>query len=124
MKFVYYCFFLVVLFPLSCSWPRVGITPAVCLQDDIMPADKKGEFLRSGGGELQRTLDFHVCSQSDAFVPAISGLFYGNVAGKRIPAGRNLILVPSQVQRSSTSAADFVSAYISEKNHLAYSCHC
>jgi len=94
------------------------------LQDDIIPADKKGEFLRSGGVELQRALDFHVCSQSDAFVPAIPGLFYGNVAGKRIPAGRNQILVPSQVQSSSTSAADFVSNYISEKNHWAYSCHC
>lgn len=94
------------------------------MQDDIIPAEKKGEFLKSGNGELEKALDFHVCSESDVFVPAISGLFYGNVAGRRIASGRTQILVPAQVFGSSALASDFLSTYISKKNHAAYSCYC
>lgn len=96
--------------------------PKTYTKDDVIPAEKKGQFLRSGGGELERALDLHVCSQSDVFVPAISNLFYGHIAGKRIPSGRTQIVVPYEVQ--SSSASDFVSTYISKKNHMAYSCYC
>ncbi|KAJ6819675.1 uncharacterized protein M6B38_400710 [Iris pallida] len=101
------------------------VFPKTYTKDDIIPADKKGKFLESGGGELERALDFHVCTRSDAFVPAISGLFYGNVAGRRIVSGRTQILDPARDSgSSSTSASDLVSRYVSERNHLAYSCHC
>lgn len=104
--------------------PLKKIFPKTYTKDDIIPADKKDEFLRSESSELERALDFHICSHSDVFVPAISGLFYGNVAGKRIAFGRTQILVPSQVPGSSTRASDFISAYVTKKNHLAYSCYC
>ncbi|XP_020083157.1 uncharacterized protein LOC109706623 [Ananas comosus] len=98
--------------------------PKTYTKDDIIPAEKKGEFLKSGSAELEKALDFHVCSESDMFIPAISGLFYGNVAGRRIASGRTQILVPSQVFGSSALASDFLSTYISKKNHVAYSCYC
>uniref|UniRef100_A0A6I9RJC4 O-fucosyltransferase family protein n=1 Tax=Elaeis guineensis var. tenera TaxID=51953 RepID=A0A6I9RJC4_ELAGV len=100
------------------------IFPKTYTKDDIIPADKKGAFLRSQSSELEKALDFHICSHSDVFVPAISGLFYGNVAGKRIASGRTQILVPSQVRASSAPASNFISAYVTKKNHLAYSCYC
>lgn len=100
------------------------IFPKTYTKDDIIPVDKKGEFLRSQSSELERALDFHICSHSDVFVPAISGLFYGNVAGKRIASGRTQILVPSKVPASSAPASNFISAYVTKKNHLAYSCYC
>lgn len=88
-----------------------------------MAADKKGKFLDSGSTDFEKLLDFYICSQSDVFVPAISGLFYANVAGKRIASGRTQILVPAKVT-SSSSVTDFVSPFVSKKNHLAYTCFC
>ncbi|VAI19258.1 unnamed protein product [Triticum turgidum subsp. durum] len=93
-------------------------------KDDIMPAEKKGEFLNSGDSDLARALDLEVCSQTDVFVPAIPGMFYGNVAGKRIAAGLTQILVPAPVVGGSAQASDFVSTYITKKSHFAYSCYC
>ncbi|XP_072977159.1 protein MANNAN SYNTHESIS-RELATED 1-like [Typha angustifolia] len=98
--------------------------PKTYTKDDIIPADKNSEFLKSGSGELAKALDFHICSESDVFVPAVSSLFYGNVAGKRITSGRTQILFPSEVIGSSASVADFISTYVLKKNHIAYSCHC
>lgn len=102
--------------------PLKDIFPKTYTKEDIVPADKKTEFLNSENSELEKTLDFYICSQSDVFVPAISGLFYANVAGKRIASGKNQILVPAQIPGSSASADDFVSLYVSKKNHLAYNC--
>ncbi|TVU10106.1 hypothetical protein EJB05_43614 [Eragrostis curvula] len=92
------------------------------INDDIMPAENKGEFLKSSNADLARALDLEICSQSDVFVPAIAGLFYGHVTGKRIPSGRTQILVPAP--GSSASARDFISTYVSQKSHLAYKCYC
>lgn len=108
-----------------CHQFEVHLLELNLLQDDLVPAEKKAHFLQSGGAELQRALDFQICSKSDVFVPAIAGLFYGNVAGKRIASGRTQILVPSQVPSSSPIASsNFISTYVSKKNHLAYSCFC
>lgn len=87
------------------------------VQEAIMPADKKRKFLDS---ELEKVIDFYVSAESDVFVPAISGLFYANVVGKRIGSGKTRILVPA----SSASASNFLSPYVSNKNHFAYSCYC
>lgn len=88
-----------------------------------MPVDKKEKYLNSETTEFEKVIDYYICSQSDIFVPAISGLFYANVAGKRIASGRTQILVPVNVP-GSASAPDFISPYVSKKNHLAYSCFC
>lgn len=98
--------------------------PNTYTKDDIMPAEKKGEFLNSGDSDLARALDLEICSQSDVFVPAIPGMFYGNVAGRRIASGLTQILVPAPVAGASAQASDFVSAYITKKSHFAYSCYC
>ncbi|KAK1316351.1 Uncharacterized protein QJS10_CPA05g02399 [Acorus calamus] len=104
--------------------PLKALFPKTYTKEDIILAEKKQKFLQSGNSDLEKSLDFHICSQSDAFVPAISGLFYGNVAGRRIAFGKTQILVPKQVNSNSASASDFVSTYVTQKNHMAYSCYC
>ncbi|KAG8057265.1 hypothetical protein GUJ93_ZPchr0002g24623 [Zizania palustris] len=98
--------------------------PNTYTKDDIMPADNKGEFLKSGDSYLARALDLKICSQSDVFIPAIPGLFYGHVTGKRIASGLTHIIVPAPVSSTSALASEFVSTYVSKKSHLAYSCYC
>ncbi|MED6216130.1 hypothetical protein PIB30_004614 [Stylosanthes scabra] len=98
--------------------------PKTYTKEAIMPADKKTKFLDSQDSELEKVIDFYISSQSDVFVPAISGLLYANVAGKRIGAGKTQILVPADIQDSSASASNFLSPYVSKKNHFAYSCYC
>ncbi|KAJ6349754.1 hypothetical protein OIU78_006038 [Salix suchowensis] len=56
------------------------IFPKTYTKESIMPADKKAKFLKSEDSEFEKVIDFYICSQSDVFVPAISGLFYANVA--------------------------------------------
>lgn len=89
-----------------------------------MPVDKRAEFLNSETSEFEKVIDFYISSESDVFVPAISGLFYANVAGRRIASGRSQILVPADITDSSASSEDFISHYVSKKNHFAYSCFC
>ncbi|XP_030470932.1 protein MANNAN SYNTHESIS-RELATED 2 [Syzygium oleosum] len=98
--------------------------PKTYTKDGIMPVDKKSKFLDSEESEYEKVIDYYICSQSDIFVPAISGLFYANVAGNRIASGRTQILVPANIEGSSASAANYISTYVSKKNHLAYSCFC
>ncbi|XP_023000284.1 protein MANNAN SYNTHESIS-RELATED 2-like [Cucurbita maxima] len=98
--------------------------PKTYTKESIMPADKKAKFLNAESSEYEKVIDFYVCSQSDIFVPAISGLFYSNVAGKRIALGKNQILVPATIRESTAPATKFISSYIKKKNHLAYSCFC
>ncbi|KAG9149791.1 hypothetical protein Leryth_026332 [Lithospermum erythrorhizon] len=98
--------------------------PKTYTKESIMPADRKAKFLNSQASEYEKVIDFYICSQSDVFVPAISGLFYANVAGKRIASGKTQILVPAYIPDSSVSSADFLSHYVTKKNHFAYSCYC
>ncbi|XP_058068096.1 protein MANNAN SYNTHESIS-RELATED 2-like isoform X2 [Magnolia sinica] len=101
-----------------------NIFPKTYTKEGIMPADKKDKFLNSGYPEFEKAIDFYICSQSDVFVPAISGMFYANVAGKRISSGKTQILVPATIPGPSAPASDFISSYVSKKSHLAYSCFC
>lgn len=89
-----------------------------------MPIDKKAKFLDSESSEVEKVIDFYMCSESDVFVPAISGLFYANVAGKRIGSGKTQILVPADIPGASATLTDYISHYVSKKNHFAYSCFC
>ncbi|XP_074556907.1 protein MANNAN SYNTHESIS-RELATED 1-like [Curcuma longa] len=99
--------------------------PRTYTKDDLVPAERRGEVLGTGSG-LERVIDFQICSKSDVFVPAVAGVFYESVAGKRIAAGLTKILVPRQVDDATYAATsdEFVSSYVSKKNHVAYSCHC
>ncbi|CAL0308606.1 unnamed protein product [Lupinus luteus] len=99
--------------------------PKTYIKESIIPADKKKKLQVSEDSELEKVIDFYISSESDVFVPAISGLLYANVAGKRIGNGKTQILVPADIiQDSSASASNFLSPYISKKNHFAYSCYC
>ncbi|XP_050228071.1 protein MANNAN SYNTHESIS-RELATED 2-like [Mercurialis annua] len=100
------------------------IFPKTYTKESIMPEDKKTKFLESEDSEFEKVIDFYICSRSDVFVPAISGLFYANVAGKRIASGKTQILVPAEIPGSTASVTNHFSPYISKKNHLAYSCFC
>ncbi|KAJ8505530.1 hypothetical protein OPV22_006416 [Ensete ventricosum] len=104
--------------------PLKEFFPRSYTKDDLMPAEKKGDLV-SSGSQVERALDLLVCAQSDVFVPAISGLFYANVAGRRIASGRPEMVVPSRGPPPfSATASDFISSYVSRKNHVAYSCYC
>ncbi|MCL7047540.1 hypothetical protein MKW94_019916 [Papaver nudicaule] len=99
------------------------IFPRTYTKDSIIPAEKKTKFLTSESLELEKAIDFHICSESDVFVPSISGLFYANVAGKRIASGKTQILVPTERDTSSPTT-NFISSYISKKDHFVHSCYC
>nr|XP_043623786.1 protein MANNAN SYNTHESIS-RELATED 2 [Erigeron canadensis] len=98
--------------------------PKTYTKEGIMPMEMKQKFLESDSSEYEKVIDFYVCSESDVFVPAISGLFYANVAGKRIGLGKTRILVPDSDASPSASVGHYVSRYVSKKNHMAYSCFC
>ncbi|XP_071741995.1 protein MANNAN SYNTHESIS-RELATED 1-like [Rutidosis leptorrhynchoides] len=98
--------------------------PKTYTKEGIMPMEKKQKFLGSDASEYEKVIDFYVCSESDVFVPAISGLFYANVAGKRIGLGKTQILVPDDDASASSAAGNYISRYVSKKNHMAYSCFC
>ncbi|KAL4281735.1 hypothetical protein GQ457_03G042990 [Hibiscus cannabinus] len=100
------------------------IFPKTYTKETIMPEEKKGKFLESEDSEFEKVIDLHICSQSDIFVPAVSGLFYANVAGKRIAAGKPQILVPADIPGTSATVTNYLSPYVAKKNHLAYSCFC
>ncbi|CAI9114542.1 OLC1v1015289C1 [Oldenlandia corymbosa var. corymbosa] len=98
--------------------------PKTYTKEGIVPADKKEKFLDTEGSELEKVIDFYISSESDVFVPAISGLFYANVAGKRIASGKTQILVPANIPGSTASPSKFTSHYVTKRNHFAYTCYC
>lgn len=93
----------------------------IALQDDIIPAEKKDQFLKPGNEDLEKALDIHVCSKSDTFVAAVYGPFYSYVRGRRIASGRSHILLVSD---GWAQDSDFVPPFVSKKSHVAYSCYC
>ncbi|XP_024962708.1 protein MANNAN SYNTHESIS-RELATED 1-like [Cynara cardunculus var. scolymus] len=91
--------------------------PNTFTKDDIMQETEKGK------SELElKLIDFKLCSISDVFVPAKSGLFYANVVANRIASRKTEVFVPAQV--TSTLARDHISSYISKRSHPAYACFC
>nr|ACU17958.1 unknown [Glycine max] len=100
------------------------IFPKTYTKETVMAEDKKGKSLSSQSSEFEKVIDFYICSQSEVFVPSIPGLFYANVAGMRIVSGKNQTLVPAEISSPSASASDYISPYVSQKNHFAYACFC
>ena len=89
-----------------------------------MPADKEERFLGSEASDLTEVSDFSISTESEVFVPGVSGLVYGDVAGQGVASGRTQILVPAKIPGSSASSGDFMSHYVTKRNHFAYSCFC
>ncbi|CAI0442220.1 unnamed protein product, partial [Linum tenue] len=100
------------------------IFPKTYTKESVMPAEKKSRFLESEDSEFEKVIDYYLCSRSDVFVPAISGLFYANVAGKRIATGKTQILVPAEIPGTSSPITSHFSPYISKRNHMAHTCFC
>ncbi|CAH8357634.1 unnamed protein product [Eruca vesicaria subsp. sativa] len=100
------------------------IFPKTFTKEAIMPEDKKSKYLELENSEYENVIDFYISSRSDVFVPAIPGLFYANTVGKRIALGKPQVLVPAEISGTSGLSTDYISPYISKKNHLAYSCFC
>ncbi|KAJ0250366.1 Protein MANNAN SYNTHESIS-RELATED 2 [Hirschfeldia incana] len=100
------------------------IFPKTFTKEGIMPASKKSKYLELENSEYENVIDFYISSRSDVFVPAIPGLFYANTVGKRIALGKPQVLVPAEISGTSGLSTDYISPYISKKNHLAYSCFC
>ncbi|XP_017244810.1 protein MANNAN SYNTHESIS-RELATED 2-like isoform X2 [Daucus carota subsp. sativus] len=94
-----------------------NIFPNTYTKESLIPLDKARKF-----SDFTNVIDFYVCSQSDVFVPAFSKLFYSSVVGQRIALQKLQILDPAQA--TSADAKDYISSYISQKNHWAYSCFC
>lgn len=89
---------------------------------DQLPALSEGHH-----PQLEKALDLYICTHSDVFVPAISGLAYVNIAGNRIATGRTQILVPTVSDEGSLSKlqlARVVSRFVTKKDHAVYSCFC
>ncbi|KAM0039740.1 putative O-fucosyltransferase, plant [Helianthus debilis subsp. tardiflorus] len=97
--------------------------PKTYTRELIMPMDKKQKFLGSDSSEYEKVIDFYVCSESDVFMPAISG-FYANVAGKRIGSGKTKIVVPDDSASAGSELGNYISRYVLKKTHMAYSCFC
>lgn len=83
----------------------------------LIPSDKMAKF-----SDYTDVIDFYVCSHSDVFVPAFSRPFYASVVGERIALGKTQILDPSEA--TSSNVRDYISSYVTRKNHWAYSCFC
>ncbi|KAK1388387.1 O-fucosyltransferase family protein [Heracleum sosnowskyi] len=91
--------------------------PNTYTKESLIPLDKVAKF-----SDFTDVIDFYVCSRSDVFVPAFSRLFYASVVGQRIALGKTQIYDPAQA--TSSDVDDYISFYISRKNHWAYSCFC
>ncbi|KAI5077244.1 hypothetical protein GOP47_0007843 [Adiantum capillus-veneris] len=93
---------------------------------DQLPA-LTGHQLIGQQSQLEKALDFYLCTHSDVFVPAISGISYVNIAGHRIATGKTQILVPTLNDDDSSSklqVARVVSRFVTKKDHFVYSCFC
>ncbi|KAK1399783.1 hypothetical protein POM88_009646 [Heracleum sosnowskyi] len=95
----------------------INIFLSTFTKDILIPSDKMAKF-----SDYSDVIDYHICSHSDVFVPAFSRPFYASVVGVRIALGKTQILDPSQA--SSSNVRDYISSYVTRKNHWAYSCFC
>ncbi|KAI4344482.1 hypothetical protein L6164_011703 [Bauhinia variegata] len=93
-------------------------------EESVMPPAKKGKFLNSESSEIEKAIDFYICSHSDVIVASVPGLWYDNVFGVRIGFGKTQILVPDEIKSTSASPFDYISPYVSQRTHFAYSCFC
>ncbi|KAL8149436.1 protein MANNAN SYNTHESIS-RELATED 2-like [Apium graveolens] len=93
------------------------IFPSSYTKEMLIPADKMVKF-----SDYTDLIDFYICSHSDVFVPAFSRAFYASVVTQRIALGKTQILDPSLA--TSSNVRDYLSSYITGKNHWAYSCFC
>lgn len=92
-----------------------------------MPFNEENQYLLSGKTQFEQAVDFYICARSDVFVPTVPGVFYAHVAGQRISAGLNHIIVPTYSTIPGSDESQFVGAgspYVEKKNHNVYLCFC
>eukprot|EP00249_Psilotum_nudum_P007656 c20723_g1_i1 orf=837-2180(+) len=99
--------------------------PNIYTKEYSMPFNEEQQMFYSGNTQFEKAIDFYICTHSDVFVPAISGMFYLNIAGERIATGMTQILVPA-VEDSpyNLQLSEAISRYVTKKDHPVYSCFC
>eukprot|EP00249_Psilotum_nudum_P007657 c20723_g2_i1 orf=832-2181(+) len=100
--------------------------PNIYTKEYSMPFNEEKQIFYSGNTQFEKAIDFYICTHSDVFIPAISGMFYLSVAGERIATGKTQILVPTVKEDLSyhVQLSDAVSRYVTRKKHPVYSCFC
>eukprot|EP00250_Pteridium_aquilinum_P018109 c23949_g1_i1 orf=449-1777(-) len=107
--------------------PLKDIFPNVYTKEYSMPFNEEKQILYSGNTQFEKAVDFYVCTHSDVFVPAISGLSYVSISGARIVSGRTQILVPKStedIDDSKLKVSAALSKFVTKKDHAVYSCFC
>ncbi|KAG8376411.1 hypothetical protein BUALT_Bualt09G0060700 [Buddleja alternifolia] len=99
-----------------------NVFPNTFTKDAIMPADEKAKFMDVENHAYEKFIDYYMCTQGDAFIPAFPSKFYEGVVGERIGLGKTQIFVP--VRNTSAAANEYISPYIAKKSHFAHSCFC
>ena len=98
------------------------------IQEYSMPFNEERQVLYSGNTQFEKAVDFYVCTQSDVFVPALSGISYASISGARIAIGKTQILIPTTTAREFSSSkipiSKALSRFVTKKDHAVYSCHC
>ena len=91
-----------------------------------MPFNEERQVLYSGNTQFEKA----VCTKSDVFVPALSGISYVSISGARIAIGKTQILIPTaNIDRkftypSNTQISKVLSRFVTKRDHAVYSCHC
>lgn len=106
--------------------PLKDIFPNVYTKEYSMPFNEEKQVIFSGNTQFEKAIDFYVCTRSDVFVPALSGIFYVSVSGERIATGRTQILVPTVKEESASSSkiSTAISRFVTKRDHAVYSCFC
>lgn len=106
--------------------PLRDIFPNVYTKEYSMPFNEEKQIIYSGNTQFEKAIDFYICTHSDVFVPAISGIFYVSVAGERISGGKTQIFVPMAKEDlpSHLQVSGALSRFVTKKDHDVYSCFC
>ncbi|CAI9099289.1 OLC1v1036077C1 [Oldenlandia corymbosa var. corymbosa] len=106
--------------------------PNIFTKDSLMPLDMRARYLNSNNFQYDKYIDFYLSVKSNVFVPTSSNLFYASVSGLRIASGNTQIIAPpgrrsissSSSPLSSEADMNYLSPYVLNKTHIAYSCLC
>lgn len=88
-----------------------------------MGVEDKAKFMGSENHEYEKIIDFYACIKGDVFIPSIGSRFYSGVVGKRIGEGKTRVFLPAK-NASSEATSHYLSSFIANKTHFAYSCFC
>ncbi|KAH7435298.1 hypothetical protein KP509_06G058400 [Ceratopteris richardii] len=105
--------------------PLKDVFPNIHTKEYSMPFNEEKQIVYSGKTQFEMAVDLYICMHSDVFIPAISGLAYINVAGRRIALGKTQILVPRVVtDAAKLKVSAVLSKFVTRRDHNVYSCFC